>query len=533
LEKAIYNKMKKITFPLLILITLSLLITINYQTLKHSQFARTYDENLRLGSGLQFYELLFQNPGMPINKKLNSLFVLDKKQAHPHLFEFLLAVSWKIQEIMGINADPGILVNSLFLIILFFSIYKIGSIVYDRKTGFLAALFTSLLPFVFAHSRVIMLDFPLMCMVSLGYLYLLKTNYFNSIYYSILFGCLFGLSQMIKATAIFFILPSSLYYFIKSYSVGDKKKVILNFTISMLAFFLIVASIYLRPSNWFAFEFYFYKIKLPSGHQFLYYLKNFIDYTGPFLLILSCPLLFSYLINFRKREKIFFFWFFIPLILFSISSSRFMRYLLPVIPAFSLIITQEIFSNNLLRRFGRIYSFLLVAVSVLQYTLFNYGILDYVNCKNLPIAIRGLLHAERDGSIPIAEKILDIFKKEALFNKDIRQIVFLSNLREIRSTLEFQFKKYRLPFQVICPLVGDAVYLRYNRMDCCQAIRSAEYIIEKAGDLIETNRHNYRIAQEVERCFLKYKDQFDVMAEIKDFSGSDLYIYKKISTDVK
>lgn len=191
----------KIKYALALLLVFLLHVAANYWVLSNSQPAHIYDESGRIKNGAEICFLVEAHT--PKFELAGSLLELDGGQAHPRLFEVVEAMSWKL---LGGVDEKKIeqmiwIANSFFLWILLMSIYGIGSILYDKNVGLLAAFLTPLFSMVFGHSRMALLDYPLMCMVSLSFFLLLKTNGFSSLFYSCLFGVAFGLSELTKETA--------------------------------------------------------------------------------------------------------------------------------------------------------------------------------------------------------------------------------------------------------------------------------------------------------------------------------------------
>ncbi len=524
--------MKKTSYLLLISAIFITHLLINYQILSRSQTIRICDEAYKITQGLEYCQELLSLPNTNIIEKFDSILSLD---SHPHLFELTEAVSWKILDITKIGykdrlKDINLMIlvtNALFLLILIISIYGIGSILYNKNIGLLAALLTSIFPLIFGQSRNAMLDFPLTAMISLSIYLLLKTNGFRSISYSIFTGISLGLSQLTKEAAIIFIFAPLIYYFLKAYATAKKKKVILNFMITVLVFIAISAIVYLRPSNQNVFKTYFDKIYyIRNNPEPLYYFEVFVNIIGPYTLILSLPLLLSYLVNFKRREKLFFFWFFVPLILFNLSPNKSPRFILPILPAFSLIVIQEIFNNNLAKITKRIICFVFIIISILQYVLFNCGFLG----KEYPghFLDEGILSVKKDPYLHDASTLLDIFKKERAAMKNPRKVslLFFIFLPQLYYFIEMN------GFQVNCPLESDAADAKqiFNCGDIAQDVLNADYIIDSMP-IYPFPEYHQKAVSCLRDSFSKYRDKFKMIAGIKTFNGYDIYVYRNINID--
>lgn len=532
-----YNKVvniEKINYLLLLLFILLFHIVINYQILKSSQVLRAYDEPLYIGDGFFYYETIFSNPGISTAQRIDRLFIkADRQRSFLYLVE---AISWKILDIIKIRDEDSMVVvtNSIFLLILLISVYAIGSILYDRNIGLLSALLTSMFPLVIGHSRVAMTDYPLLCMVSLSMYLLLKTNAFSSVVYSIFSGIVFGVSQFTKETSIVFILPPLIYYFIKAYSSGEKKKVLFNFIITMLFFLIVAGGVFIRTTNPYTFKNYWMQIHHTYNPDLLYYFKSFlIKATGPFIFVLSLPLLLSYLINFKKRNKFLFLWFFIPIILFSISTNKMHRFLLPVLPAFALIVTQELFTDSLFKKLKIALRVIFIPCSILQYAFINSGFLKTEFYKDQ--FDYGFLSIKKDRYFPVSLALLEAFKKEAVYCRSQKRVLFIFHVTEIVCPLDYKFKLYGLPFCTDMPMNADIVNTPLpGTVNWQENVLTADYIVDKTGFFPgEYKGRQENIADQLREGFRKYRSRFKKIDEIETPDDLSICIYKKIDMQMR
>lgn len=523
---------KKIYYPVLLLLILLFHIAVNYQILEQSSISRIYDEGVRIQNGIEYFYSFFCEPHPNLSLFLKKFLSFDGRQCHPHLFEFLEAGCFKILYLLNkLDIDLMlIVVNSFFLLILLVSVYKIGSIIYDRNTGLLSAFLLSFFPLVFGHSRVAMLDYPLMCMVSLSAYLLLETKLFHSVIYSILAGIVFGLSQWIKEAAILFILPVLIYYFINLCLLKHKKKTAFNFILTVLFFIIISGVVYLKKENLFVFKIYFAKVYY-IRHQLesYYYVKKFINTVGPFILFLSLPLVLSYVVNIKKREKLLFVWFLVPLLLFSLSFNKSLRFLLPILPAFALIIAGEIKLGNWFKPVRAWYGFGLAFSAVLQYALLNYGFL-ILERKQITME-RGVLSVKKENKYNlVSSSLLQIFKEETQRNQNKMRAVFLFDIAEIRWTIKINALLYKLPYEFHCSTEIDEAEIAnsdYTEAEWREKVLSADYIIDKSGDR-NISYYVKHIGDIQKKTFEENKNQFKIISQLQMSDGSAVYVYKKI-----
>jgi len=119
--------------------------------------------------------------------------------------------------IFGVSAEVAVMCNLIFLIVLIFSVYKIGTLMFSKNIGLLASVTLLLFPIILQHSIIYYLDLPLTAASALGIYSLLKTDYFNNTKFSIIAGFCFGFGMLVKWTFLFFILGPLIYSIIKSF----------------------------------------------------------------------------------------------------------------------------------------------------------------------------------------------------------------------------------------------------------------------------------------------------------------------------
>lgn len=509
---------------------------VSYYVLQKSQIAYRFDESARIGFGYGLFQEIFDRPDMNSLDRgrlfLDHFSTLDEMQGHPHFFEIIESICWGILSLAG-KMDVELMIlfsNAFFLLILILATYGIGSILYGKRTGLLGAFLISMFPPVFGLSRVAMLDFPLMCMVSLCVYFLLRTDEFRSSIYSALFGLAAGLSVLTKEAGIFFIAGPLIYYFVKAYFL-NQKKVSINFFAAVALFVAVLGSVYFRAENFGVYSTYWAKIGMDGSKPFFYYFISLKDFLGPYLLICSLPFFLNYFMNLKKRELILFFWFLIPLIMFSFSSNKALRFILPLAPAFAVIIAHEVMAINLPRMIRRASIFFLLVVSIVQFGLYNLGYLSYSE-KNAWDCERGRLSVQRD---PYAETVSDlflIFDKEAsaIIGNDQKKILFLFNMSLIHGPFGVRVLLSQSPFQVFCPLEADEVdILKSSWRGEPEEVLLSDYILDITPEQPVINQlpNRCKVEMGLKRGFAKYKDYFVKIAEVSLDDNSRIGVYKK------
>jgi len=250
------------------------------------------------------------------------------------------------------NIPP--LINIPFMGILIFSIYGIGKKIHSKKAGLLAAFIVMTFPHIFGLSRIYYYDFPLMCCLTLTIYFLLKTDNFLSLKYSVLLGLSMALSAAFKsAFSIYLIGPFSVYLFC---SIMNKEKIhdkIRNVLISLFVFFLFTSYFYVFNIGALL-EHDFHAINLwyePSNdmtrlHYLIpnlkYYLTSLVGYQilHFYFFIFLFSFIFS-IVSPKKNKLLILSWILIPLLFFSfyVPMNLDLRFILPILPAIAILIS--------------------------------------------------------------------------------------------------------------------------------------------------------------------------------------------------
>jgi 4-amino-4-deoxy-L-arabinose transferase-like glycosyltransferase len=168
-----------------------------------------WDEAVHLRDSLVFYNIL-TNPSQ-INLEIIKD-IMNKSERYPLLrpsgyYPPLVAVlTSPLYSIFGTSQRVATMSNTVFLPILVFSTYEIGTLVFNRNTGLLASFIILLSPIVLEHSVIYYLDLPLTAMVALCVFIILRSDYFRNRTLSIISGLSFGLGMLTKWTLLFFVL---------------------------------------------------------------------------------------------------------------------------------------------------------------------------------------------------------------------------------------------------------------------------------------------------------------------------------------
>ena len=371
---------KEITKVLLsiLIILLFAQTLVNFQVSNRARLVRICDESEYLKRGLEVYHILFNSPPGIINRisEMGGLIRLQEQAMDRPPFLFVLqALAWRFLRMFNIWDENAVIltVNTLYLYIMILSCYGIGLFLYSRKVGFMSAILVAFSPVVFESPRRMMTDLPLAAMLCLSVYMLLKTDKFRSRFFSICLGVILAISQLTRETFAFYIIFPLLYFIYLSFNQGSKDKVFYNIMICLGLGIIIAGPVFLNPASFYAYRKYllFSQVAHSYTHYF-YYLFNAPAIMGYIVLFSTLPLCISFVVGIKKVDKILLIWFLMPFLVLSASPNQFLRFIMPIIPAYFLIISHELFKirfNHALRKF---YVALIIFFCLFQYVLINY-----------------------------------------------------------------------------------------------------------------------------------------------------------------
>ncbi|MBU0635070.1 MAG: glycosyltransferase family 39 protein [Candidatus Omnitrophica bacterium] len=537
----------------------------------------------RLVEGLVFS----RHFAMAAYKEAFEFFIHFEGGAHPKLYSLVVGIVMAFLNSKELKDVTLAIVfsNAIFFLILLISTYKIGSILDSKKSGLLAAILLSFCPAIFAHSRVTMSEFPLAAMLALSILCLLKSNRLTSLRYSILTAVLFTLAQLTKETAFFFILPPFLYYAGKSFYLKEnRKKRVFNFLVILALFALLTTIIYLFVNKELLFRYWGKSIVCGGALlysvpvRFYYFRMLFFFYIGPLLLIFLMPLISFYFFKSKKINLFLVIWFIVPFIMFSFSPNQALRFLIPIIPAFCLLVSQMVFwlPDFARRKFAAV----LICLCLLQYTFFNalpksssnscaalksygagtiwvighgvglfpsYKEMDFELIKLFLTTLNlysnrtlwlicheiGLFSPYKENDFELAEKLLAVFEKENLerINKDHNRVLFTFT-SGLDGPLDYGFIFRRLPFMINCPQIQNITERpKEGTVDWQKYLLGAEYVIYKTSDAGEVNHASADIVEGFKISLNKNRDSFKAIAVFDTSYGDQIFVYKNLTKE--
>jgi len=508
---------------------------VSYKILSKTTYIRGGDFVFWIAEGKAVKNIILpQAPFRERAKKLYLFFVTLKGQYHPKLFTLVNGICRALIKDRKNENLEILLATSVFLLILLIAMYKIGALLYDRKTGLFLAFFISFIPIIFSQARIQMLDLPLTAMCTLSLYLLLRTRYFTSLPYSILAGIVWGLAQLTKELFLVFFLPALIYYAILSVKKGKEaspKRVWVNIILSLVTFSTVAGMVYLQKQNNIMWKVYMRNTTYYSSNAYclLYILAFPFAYFHPFLFAVLFPFFIVYFIKAGAGKRTLFYAFIIPLIVFSLSPDKYARFLTPLVPVFVLICTEGIRASLKGRTKTMFLSGLLI-LSAAQFIAINSGSPFYFwyYGKLLP---KFKLGAYGINSVPFA------FRRDEEYFKLLPMLsrLFEANNKKINLTLTFHDDKLKhilgqiaeqkkADIYIFCPIFEPTgISVASKTLDFDKGIRDSQYVIDN-NELRSGKAICFR--KEIKQAFLKDKELFALVLEFNLEKKGIIAVYK-------
>jgi len=254
-------------------------------------------------------------------------------RAHPLLFQFILALVFQL----GVNDLRARLVAVAIGLAVVYLVYRLGSLLYGRRAGLLAALFMALMPYHTVVSRQVLLDGPLVFFSTLT-LYLLarfaKTERPAWLYAA---GVGMGLTVLAKETGI--ILMGAVYAFL---ALSREIRIrILDLVLATVLMALMIApfpaSLLLAGGTKSGKQYLVWQLFRRPNHMWDFYPTTVPVAIG--LLVIVAALLGLWLLRHEQtwRERLLIWWILIPVVFFQLWPTKGFQYLLPIAPPFAVL----------------------------------------------------------------------------------------------------------------------------------------------------------------------------------------------------
>ena len=271
---------------------------------------------------------------------------------YPPLFYLIAYLLKFILSMVYING--ALFTSSLFLIILLFSVYRIG-LQLNENTGIIAAFTCSFYPIVHLSSRHFNLELATAAMVALTIWMLVETDLFTNLFFSVCLGISLGLGMLTKQTFIVFVTAPCLFYAGYSLNFPGRNKpsgrskiknmlIAISIGIAFCAIFYWNNLVYESITSRAGFIGAVAGKNVLSLKHLLYYPFSLLQTIGVFFVMAF----FLGLINLRKvgylHMSLFLIWLLFPIVFLSLFPLKYAEYTISVLPAVALITSAGILS---------------------------------------------------------------------------------------------------------------------------------------------------------------------------------------------
>jgi len=456
IKEKIKKTTRKTEFFLLVFILISSLLNTAWIVL---------DQYTPIGDADYLDAMVYNN--LPLSKSIKRLYV-DTRINEPPLMEILMSFYYRI---FGLTTKNELVINTLFLIILLISVYKIGEHMYNKQIGILSSIFINSFCIIIIISKRAAREFPLLSILALTFWMLLKTDYFRDRKFSLLFGLALGLTSLVKYSFIVYVLPMSLYiiYSLKFvynnfYNKKHKKiskKILTNIFIALIIFFIISLSWYLvhflGVFNEMKYRLYedpteAGKLDLDLLSNITYHYKAMLNYNIGFLftILFTLGIIYKFLNKSKFEEKLLITTFMIPYLFFIFMPIKAIYHLVPIYFVIPIITTEFIFKLKKLRLSLFIILLLFSVLNII--TPFSYKLNTYnlafedntfkiLNSQGISYEIfRELVSYSNE--ISISEKVINKIK----FNNSKGNILYISSNFKNSQNLFYLISIYNLAY---------------------------------------------------------------------------------------
>ncbi|MFH1791621.1 MAG: glycosyltransferase family 39 protein [Candidatus Omnitrophota bacterium] len=531
----------RIYFIILVLFSF-MCLAVNLLVVGESRIVNKYDAGGNIRDCMRFSRLPLWTPDGMYS------FLRLRGASHPRLYHAAAGPVFALCGRVGLRDvnKAVVLINYIFFLTLFFSVYGIGGFLYDRQTGLLAAIMLSLSPVIFGHARICMLDLPMAAAVSVSFLFLFYARNFSSLAFSLLAGIAFGVSQLIKEAALIFIIGSLVYYAAVSIASArgkDRVKRGRNICALLATFIVIAGPVYFNPLNPDILAKYLdktFSIQHNAG-DILYYLRCFPGmYFGILFFLALCPAIMMLAFDIGKINRFLIIWLVVPLAAFSLSPNKTARFLIPILPAAFLLLSSVI-SGKRFSKLRKPYTAVVLTAGIMQYLALSFlpgseipqffkerGLYAWINGDLLE---SGIVSVYRDGNYVIVNELTGIFTGEPAPGARPKRAVVTFDYG-IQDAVNCGLAARGVELFIECPQQADPSDApRPGTVDWGIFLLSADYVIDKTGDPGRRGALE-DIGGALKNAFDLNRRLYLEVGSVKLDNGDVISVYKRIRSDI-
>jgi len=254
-------------------------------------------------------------------------------RAHPLLVQFLLSILFQL----GVNDVAGRLLSVGFGVAAIALTYALGSFMFSRRAGLIAAAILAVMPYHVAVSRQMLLDGPMatFCLLAVYFLARYAASKTAWWLYAAAFTC--GLTFLAKETGILIVGVAVVFMLMTpSLDLGIRR-----LGVALGAFVLAIspypASIFLSGASDTARQFLIWQILRRPNHTGTFYFEILPAAVGPIVLIVALVGIVAAVRLGPWQDRLLLAWVVVPFAFFEIWPVKGYQYLLPIAPALALL----------------------------------------------------------------------------------------------------------------------------------------------------------------------------------------------------
>ena len=256
-------------------------------------------------------------------------------RAHPLLVQTTLALAFNIEGGDTVARLTATIIGLATIVL----VYLLGSLLYGRRVGLVAALFVAVMPYHVIVTRQFLLDGPLTFLTTLTLYCLARFGKGNSYAWLYAAGAVLGLAFLSKETAIVFI--AATYAFLAL--VPDLFVRLRHLAIAMLTMGLVIACFPLSlalaggggAST--AQQYFVWQLLRRPNHDLLFYPTVVPQAVGLLLLLVALVSLWVFRSSADWRLRLLLAWVFVPVTFFELWPTKGFQYLLPAAPVVAIL----------------------------------------------------------------------------------------------------------------------------------------------------------------------------------------------------
>jgi 4-amino-4-deoxy-L-arabinose transferase-like glycosyltransferase len=255
-------------------------------------------------------------------------------RAHPILFQSGLSV---VYQFAGVTDLYGRLAAAAIGLATVYLVYLLGSELYGKHAGILAALFLALMPYHVVVTRQVLLDGPVAFFSTLALYLVARFAHTGQQIWLYAAGAALGLTVLSKTNGI--VLVAAPYaFFALSPTVRARLRDLLLASVCML---LVIASypltIVLAGRSETGRQYLAWQLFRPPNHDWSFYLTTIPMAIGPLVILAALGCLWLMWRQRSWRETLLWAWIVVPVVFFQLWPTKGFQYLLPVAPPIAVL----------------------------------------------------------------------------------------------------------------------------------------------------------------------------------------------------